>query len=192
MAKLSSIALNAATAIVALSLIAATGSGQNEKKTRESKKKKAESERIEGDVKPAKAGQGIPGINVGLKKKPPGIIIQRIRTNEKGGFSFGVLPAGSYAVVIEEHPLEVMKSKNHNSSKSNTCIVVIEGGTSGPINREWVSAEETSVATSRQTQASSFGEKAFELPFESDGRTEVRGTLKTKHDTAKNSIGNIR
>lgn len=36
------------------------------------------------------------------------------------------------------------------------------------------------------------GEKAFELPFESDGRTEVRGTLKTKHDTAKNSIGNIR
>ncbi len=48
------------------------------------------------------------------------------------------------------------------------------------------------VAYRSQEDIMAIGEKAFELPFESDGRTEVRGTLKTKHDTAKNSIGNIR
>jgi len=32
----------------------------------------------------------------------------------------------------------------------------------------------------------------FRTSLESGGRTEVRGTLKTKHDTARNSIGNIR
>jgi len=185
-------ALKAAAAIVALSLIAAAGSGQDEKKAREAKKKKADSERVGADATPAKAGEGIPNVDVGLRKKPPGVIIQRTRTNEKGGFSFGVLQAGSYAVVIEEHPAGTLKRSNLNLSKSNICVVVIEGGASGQITREWAATGNASAETARQTQSSSFGEKVFELPFESVGRTEVRGTIKSKHDTVKNSIGNIR
>lgn len=192
MAKFSPMALKAAAAIVALSLIAAAGSVQDEKKARDAKKKKADAERVEGDVKPAKAGQGVPNVEVGLRKKPRGVIIQRTRTDEKGGFSFGVLPAGSYALVIEEHPAGNLNRTNLNSSKSNICVVTLEGGTSGQLNREWAAAGKASAGTARQSQSSSFGEKAFELPFESDGRREIRGTLKTKHDTVKNSIGNIR
>jgi hypothetical protein len=72
------------------------------------------------------AGQGIPGVDVGLKKKPPGVIIQSLKTDREGQFNFGVLPKGKYALVFSDLP-EIRKSKNYNSSKSNTCIIEVSG-----------------------------------------------------------------
>jgi hypothetical protein len=71
-------------------------------------------------------GQGIPGVDVGLKKKPPGIIILSLKTDHAGQFNFGILPKGKYALVFSDLP-EIRKSKNYNSAKSNTCIIEVSG-----------------------------------------------------------------
>ncbi len=96
-------------------------------------------------VVPLTAGQGIPGVDVGLKKKPPGIVIQQGKTDQQGNVSFGVLPKGRYAVTIG-------------------CIdIIIKKQPTGTISK----------LSARKGENTTTETDVLEIEFEADGKREV-------------------
>ncbi|MBS1812922.1 MAG: carboxypeptidase regulatory-like domain-containing protein [Acidobacteria bacterium] len=136
-------------------------------------------------VVPLTAGQGIPGVDVGLKKKPPGIVIQQGKTDQQGNVSFGVLPKGRYAVTIGF--TEIKKSKNYNSAKSNTCLIEIsntsdselqllvsKGGIKGiDIIIKKQPTGTISKLSARKGENTTTETDVLEIEFEADGKREV-------------------
>ena len=89
------------------------------------------------------AGAPLKGVDVKLGKNPGGGAAART-TNAEGKVDFGVLPAGSYYVVIDG-------AKNEPDAQ-----IEIRGGTEGPVKKRWNFAQKKAFsldATARETGA---------------------------------------
>jgi hypothetical protein len=118
------------------------------------------------------AGAPLKGVDVKLGKNPGGGAAART-TNAEGKVDVGVLPAGSYYVVIEG-------AKNEPDAQ-----IEIRGGTEGPVKKRWSFTQKKAFgvdATAREAGADKIG-------FTSDGKhpIEVAATAVVR---AKSNISN--
>ena len=86
----------------------------------------------------AAPGEGIPGVNVGLKKKPGGLVAANFNIAKDGSLNLGQLEEGSYTLTFTRKQPPVgtcVTCKSYNDSKSNTAIsaIVIEGVKGGSL-----------------------------------------------------------
>ncbi|MBK9706579.1 MAG: hypothetical protein IPO77_06155 [Acidobacteria bacterium] len=147
------------------------------------------------------AGGVIPGGSIISRSRKSGSIVAQAATSEAGKFDLGILPAGVYELSVQ------VKSSNVDpkSAKLEGCVVVVQGASGGPVIAEWdlklnkaARIQETPenarmrILSDNKTRLADAKIESGLIIIESDGKTSISGTLKTKHDTAKNSINNVR
>lgn len=67
-----------------------------------------------------RAGEGIGGVEVGIRKKPGMQLVATQRTAGDGSFAFKNLPAGSYVITIEMPGAGNPAARSYFESRSNT------------------------------------------------------------------------
>ena len=125
-------------------------------------------------------GQGIPAVDVVLRKNPGGGYSGNARTGQDGKFNLGYLAPGVYSITLDisangADQLESQMAKTYSNSKSNTAaraMVTLDG------------VKSMAVITSVEMQRSRFlGPAApaltqvYEIQFEVVGRSPVTGTV---------------
>lgn len=120
------------------------------------------------------AGAPLKGVDVKLGKNPGGKPAART-TNAEGNVDFGVLPAGSYYIVID----------GAKSVREPDAQIEIRGGTEGPVKKRWSFAQKK--AFSLDATARDAG--ADKIVLTSDGKhpIEVAATAVVR---AKSNITN--
>ena len=113
------------------------------------------------------AGAPLKGVDVKLGKNPGGGMAARTVTDDKGNFSFGVVPRGSYSVIIKF----VIKPSSSAKLAPSPISVVVHGAVGGDATG--------SVAAARKSGSVIYLDRA-EAPsvkFESDGVHPITGTV---------------
>jgi hypothetical protein len=121
----------------------------------------------------SKAGAPLKGVDVKLGKNPGGSPAART-TNDSGSFDFGVLPKGSYYLIIASH------STDKNAPA--TCDVEINGAEGGTVKAEWDLKNGRVLNTGGGTARSS-GDRII---LNSDGSHPLNGVVKSKSNIANN------
>lgn len=90
-------------------------------------------------------GDGIGGVDVGIRKRPGGQTAATTRTDAQGHFTFANLAAGSYDLVVTRPAQPSPTAKSFFESRSNTAkvAVTLRSGTSGatrPLAWTWAPA----------------------------------------------------
>jgi len=139
-------------------------------------------------------GAPLKGVDVKLGKNPGGGAAARTTTNDKGEFTFGVLPAGRYTLTLGL-PGEAPKSggataneKGLNAINVKLARVIIEGGGGGKTQVVW------DFQTKRQYQtlsnASGKASAPPDIVLESNGRDPLHGICQTAIIRSKSNITN--
>jgi hypothetical protein len=99
----------------------------------------------------AEPGQGIGGVEVGMRKKPGGQLVANTRTDQQGNFTFANLAAGDYAIMYGVPAVPANPTaKSFFESRSNTARVEVnvrpaKGGGPPPRTASWTPATNTLV-----------------------------------------------
>jgi hypothetical protein len=137
------------------------------------------------------AGAPLKGVDVKLGKNPGGTAAARTTTGSDGGFVFNNLAAGSYKIQIT--PESRTARTNLNSSRSNirrvgvvvtnevqvVTVAAVLGAGMASTDVEIATAHGKIIGTVSGADAAGTGASGSSV-------------LRAKHDTVKNSIGNIR
>ncbi|MBS1812921.1 MAG: hypothetical protein JST84_32445 [Acidobacteria bacterium] len=75
------------------------------------------------------AGQGIPDVDVGLKKKPPGLIVLNYNLSNEGKLNLGQIAAGRYALVFTKKAPPCTTCRATPVPRFTVVIEGVKGGT---------------------------------------------------------------
>ena len=126
-------------------------------------------------------GAPLKGVDVKLGKNPGGSPAART-TDQNGKFDFGVLPKGSYYLIVS------LPDKNRSAAPSPTvkaCWITINGAVGGAIQKGWDFEKNRAFdAATMNTAKAATQEK---IVFESDGTHPLNGTIvKSKSNISNN------
>jgi hypothetical protein len=128
----------------------------------------------------AYAGAPIRGADVKLGSNPGGIAAART-TNADGKINFGVLPAGSYYLIVSA-------PKGTDVIKDPDAMIEVHGATGGTIKKRWNYAQKKAFEATADATARTGGEE--KIIFGSDGShpVEIVATtiIKSKSNIANN------
>jgi hypothetical protein len=165
---------------------------------------------ITAKSQPSANGAPLKGVDVKLGKNPGGQAASRT-TDENGKFDFGVLPKGSYYLIVllpentknaADAPVAGEKSSSANSSVKS-CLITINTGTSEPIKAGWDFEKKKAFdLVAQSNEKTKYNEKTNEssrisasekivykekIILESDGVHSVNGTIvKSKSNITNN------
>jgi hypothetical protein len=131
-------------------------------------------------------GAPLKGVDVKLGKNPGGSPAART-TDSKGKFDFGVMPAGSYYLVLDL-PEATMKQKGPSAVNVKLARVSVEGSVGGPIKTGWDFQHKETFALSAQATAKTAGQTKIIL--ESNGHDPLTGIVETAVVKSKSNITN--
>ena len=131
-------------------------------------------------------GAPLKGVDVKLGKNPGGGAAART-TDSKGKFDFGVLPAGSYYLVLDL-PEAAMKEKGPSAVNVKLARVSVEGAAGGPIKTGWDFQHKQTFALSGQATAKTTGQT--KIIVESNGHDPLTGIVETAIVKSKSNITN--
>jgi hypothetical protein len=131
-------------------------------------------------------GAPLKGVDVKLGKNPGGSPAART-TDSKGKFDFGVMPAGSYYLVVEL-PEATMKEKGPSAVNVKLARVSVEGAAGGPIKTGWDFQKKQTFALSGQATAKTAGQT--KIIVESNGHDPLTGIVETAIVRSKSNITN--
>ena len=131
-------------------------------------------------------GAPLKGVDVKLGKNPGGSPAART-TDSKGKFDFGVMPAGSYYLVVEL-PEATMKEKGPSAVNVKLARVSVEGAVGGPIKTGWDFQKKQTFALSAQATAKTAGQT--KIIVESNGHDPLTGIVETAVVRSKSNITN--
>ena len=131
-------------------------------------------------------GAPLKGVDVKLGKNPGGSPAART-TDSKGKFDFGVVPAGSYYLVLDL-PEATMKEKGPSAVNVKLARVSVEGAVGGPIKTGWDFQHKETFALSGQATAKTTGQTKIIL--ESNGHDPLTGIVETAIVRSKSNITN--
>jgi hypothetical protein len=131
-------------------------------------------------------GAPLKGVDVKLGKNPGGSPAART-TDSKGKFDFGVVPAGSYYLVLDL-PEATMKEKGPSAVNVKLARVSVEGAVGGPIKTGWDFQHKETFALSGQATAKTTGQTKIIL--ESNGHDPLTGIVETAVVRSKSNISN--
>lgn len=134
----------------------------------------------------AVTGAPLKGVDVKLGKNPGGSPAART-TDSKGKFDFGVMPAGSYYLVLDL-PEATMKEKGPSAVNVKLARVSVEGAVGGPIKAGWDFQKKQTFALSGQATAKTAGQT--KIIVESNGHDPLTGIVETAVVRAKSNITN--
>ncbi len=82
---------------------------------------------------PARAGEPVPDIGIGLEEIPGGIVVATTKTDRNGNYTFRNVRPGNYKVVITSRAIGqpaggARSAENHNSSRSNRGQTIMPPG----------------------------------------------------------------
>jgi len=128
------------------------------------------------------SGAPLKGVDVKLGKNPGGSPAARATTDGEGKFNLGVVPAGSYILVLE-------KPEGAGSSAAVKPVVIsIKGAVGGPVKVGW--DFETSKPFNPPGQSTAKGKASEKIVLESDGRNPLTGVCETTIVKSKSNISN--
>jgi hypothetical protein len=131
-------------------------------------------------------GAPLKGVDVKLGKNPGGGAAART-TDSKGKFDFGVVPAGSYYLVLDL-PEATMKEKGPSAVNVKLARVSVEGAVGGPIKTGWDFQNKKTFALSGQATAKTAAQTRIIL--ESNGHDPLTGIVETAVVRSKSNISN--
>jgi len=126
-------------------------------------------------------GAPLKGVDVKLGRNPGGSPAART-TDQNGKFDFGVLPKGSYYLIVS------LPDKNRSAAASptvKTCWVTINGAVGGAIQKGWDFEKNRAFDAATMGTAKAAGQEKIIL--ESDGTHPLNGTIvKSKSNITNN------
>ena len=128
------------------------------------------------------SGAPLKGVDIKLGKNPGGSPAARVTTDSEGRFNLGVVPAGSYYLILE-------KSKDSgNSATIKPVVISIKGAVGGLIKVGW--NFETSKPFDLTAQSTAKAEAPEKIILESDGHNPLTGICETAIVKSKSNINN--
>ena len=133
------------------------------------------------------AGAPLKGVDVKLGRNPGGAVTRIVTTDAEGNFSFGLLPPGSYFIVIGSPK----RPRGTAPEPSPDIVTVSLNGHAGvPVSWHYDRKSASIVDHRGQPDASAREvrpDKKPRMTFESDGQKSVSGTIvKAKSNIANN------
>ena len=128
------------------------------------------------------SGAPLKGVDVKLGKNPGGSPAARATTDSEGRFNLGVVPAGSYYLVLEK------PKSSENSATVKSVVISIKGAVRGTIKVGW--NFETSRPFDLTTQSTAKAEAPEKIILESDGHNPLTGICESAIVKSKSNIRN--
>jgi hypothetical protein len=128
------------------------------------------------------SGAPLKGVDVKLGKNPGGGAAARTTTDRDGKFNLGVVPAGSYILILEK-PMST-----ENSAPVKPIVVSIKGAVGGQVKTGW--NFETSKAFDLNPDPTAKAKAPEKIILESDGHNPLTGICETAVVRAKSNISN--
>ena len=118
---------------------------------------------------PVWAGAPLKGVDIKLGKNPGGSPAARTVTDDKGEFSFGVMPKGSYSVIINF----IIKSSATAKTADSPLVIVIHGAVEGAV--------KGTVSAARKSGSVIYADRMAKpaLTFTSDGTHPITGNIQS-------------
>lgn len=132
-------------------------------------------------------GAPLKGVDVKLGKNPGGSPAART-TGSDGTINWGVLPKGSYYLVLDASAKERSKSGSEGS-ELETCIVTITGAAGGPVNMAWDFRRNKAFFTPSNNAQGKAAARVYKdaITFDADGHTPFQTTIvKSKSNITNN------
>ena len=148
------------------------------------------------DLGAGTSGAPLKGIDVKLGRNPGGAVIRTVKTDSEGKFDFGVLPRGSYYIVVgtEKAPgsAEARGAKGQQPADDLEITISIAGTTAGTLtyihdrrSGSIIIMERGEASKARRVDVKT--DKTAKMPFDSDGEHVVTGTIvKSKSNITNN------
>ena len=131
------------------------------------------------------AGAPLKGVDVKLGKNPGGSAQART-TGADGKLDLGVLPKGSYFLIVVAPKADEAKTGASPAPQSKTCVVTVAGAAGGPLEWEWDFARARATARAATSAAARLTDQE-KIVFESDGVTPIQLTIiKSKSNISNN------
>lgn len=143
---------------------------------------------------PAAQNLGAPlkGVDVKLGRNPGGLMASRT-TDQHGKFDFGVLPAGSYYLIVSlpkktnnaSDASTAARESNPSLADTKTCLIIINGATAGTINMGWDFERSRTFDPAAQSAARATDQERIAVV--TDGTHPLNGTIvKSKSNITNN------
>jgi len=127
-------------------------------------------------------GAPLKGVDVKLGKNPGGSPAARTTTDGEGKFNLGVVPAGSYFLILEK------PKDSENSATPKPVVVSMKGAVGGPIKIGW--NFETSKPFDLNPESTAKARAPEKIILESDGHNPLTGICETAVVKSKPNISN--